>query len=113
MAFVFVPQHRHRPPSPLAEELSRRLAETIEAFRRERGEVSDHEIRQAIDLAKARTSKGTSSAARAILVAGILVVALLGVLLSQKSGGGNILALGSVLAVAIFLAALALALKSR
>ncbi len=70
--YVHVPQPP--PPSAQAQELSRRLGEVIESYRREHPSMSDAEIRQALGLSSAKL--GTNAAPAAVIVG--LLIALFG-----------------------------------
>ncbi len=83
---TFVPVVVNPPtPSPRANELGRRLTETIDRFRQEEPGVSPAEIRQALGLAT--RSAGTDSSAIAAVL-GVLFLALgLGVFFYFTQGG--------------------------
>jgi len=84
VAFVpYVPPPQ--PPSPQAQELGRRLTETIEGFRREHPDTSPAEIRQAVQLALAGRG-GSSRAAVRVLVGLVVAMAALGLLLLRRHG---------------------------
>ena len=80
MSFVpFVPPSA---PSPRTDELGGRLKETVDSFRRDHPELSDAEIRQAMELA-AKGTRAKHPAALVLLMAGF---ALLGVLVFRLVG---------------------------
>lgn len=54
-------------PSPRAQELSRRVSEVVERFRREHPDMSASEIRQALSMASMR-----NGSSRAVLIAVLL-----------------------------------------
>ena len=88
MSFVpFVPYvPPPQPPSPQAQELGRRLSETIEGFRREHPDTSAAEIRQAVQLALAGRG-GRNRAAVRVLLGVLAALGILGFLLMQRSSG--------------------------
>ena len=64
---TFVPVVTNPPaPSPRANELGRRLTETIDRFRQEDPDVSSAEIRQALSLATPRAGTDSTSIAAAL-----------------------------------------------
>jgi hypothetical protein len=73
-------------PSPRAEALGQRLAETIEQYRQQNPDLSGLEVRQATQLAVSR-SGGTSASAPA-LIALVAAVAAAGVALALAADGG-------------------------
>jgi hypothetical protein len=77
-----------QPPSPQAQELGRRLAETIEGFRLEHPDTSAAEIRQAIGLALAGRG-GPSPAAVRVLFGLVVALVALGFLLFRRLPGGE------------------------
>ena len=80
-------------PSPRAEALGQRLAETIEQFRQQNPDLTGLDVRQATQIAVTR-SGGASALPRALLavVAGVAVAAGLAVALATDrlhAGGGE------------------------
>jgi hypothetical protein len=72
-AFVFVPPPT---PSPRAQELARRLSETIDGFARENPGVRDVEVREALRLA----ARGRGREATAVVLGMVVALALAGAL---------------------------------
>lgn len=79
MLFVPVTPYVPPPPSPLAQELGRRIATTIEQFARENPGLKSIEIQQALRLAARR--EGASSKAVASVLALLVALLLLGAML--------------------------------
>jgi hypothetical protein len=77
-------------PSPRAEALGQRLAETIEQFRQQNPDLNGLEVRQATRIAVSRAG-GASAPPRALLalVAGVAVAGLVFALATGKRGGGG------------------------
>jgi hypothetical protein len=109
MSFVPVipPQEQ---ASPRAQELSRRIAETIESFRREHPDLKPREIRQASRLALRGAGTGKEQQINVILAL-LLVLLGLGALFVIKSGAGE--STVPILAIAAIILVLAVVLKIR
>ncbi len=99
-------------PSPRAEALSQRLAETIEQFRQQNPGLSGFEVRQATEIAVSRSGgSGTPPRALIALAAGVAVAGLALALASERGLAGFetwtivtlIVALAAVLAVVVAL----------
>jgi hypothetical protein len=111
---AFVPYVPPRPPSPRAEALGQRLAETIEQFRMQHPDLDRDDVVQATRLAVA-SAGGGPAVARGVaiaLVAGVAVAGLLAALAAGRDGGGD-LSRVLVVAVAIMAVAVVLVLKRR
>jgi hypothetical protein len=111
---LFVPYVPHERPSPRAEELGKRLAETIDAYCREHPDLSGEEIRQAAHLATA--SKAGQNPAVAVAVVAVFILA--GVLAALVAKGHlgfdeQFLLPGIVLLVVILVVGVLFFLKSR
>ena len=100
---AFVPFVPPPPPSPLAEELGQRLAETIEQYRQQHPDLDRADVLNATRLALAR-SGGETAAARAALVAAVVGALLVGVFAAVAANGGRCPAPAPMLAVAAALA---------
>jgi uncharacterized protein (DUF433 family) len=113
MFFVpHVPQH-HR-PSPQAEELGRRLGETIDAFAREHPGLSATDIRAAAQLAVQKRARQNPVIAVAIALAA--VAAGLVIAIAKDNPGGlseEFLLPGVILIVVVVCVGLLFYLKSR
>ena len=114
---TFVPVVTNPPaPSPRANELGRRLTETIDRFREEDPSVSPSEVRQALMLARPRDGSDRSSIAAA-LVAVFLVFGLVMFLYFTQAGaalGGPPLTLFALIGFGIVaLAIVSAKLKNR
>ena len=101
MSFVpFIPPPEQA--SPRAHELSRRITEAIESFRREQPDLKAEEIRQAARLALRGAGTGKE---QLVVILGVLVaLAGLGVFFYMKSGGAGgsmfpIVAIGATIVV--------------
>ena len=77
MSFVPVTTYVPPPPSPLAQELGRRIAATIDQFSNENPGLSSVEIQQALQLAARQ--RGTNQAV-ALILALVIGLVLAGVL---------------------------------
>jgi hypothetical protein len=102
-------------PSPRAEQLGQRLAETIEQFRQQNPDLSGLEVRQAAQLAASRAG-GTCGPPRAILalVAGLVAAAMALYLGRGKAiSGADELPLVMGVAGLIVVLAVVVALKRR
>jgi len=92
---MFVPMHRPDELSPRAEELARRIQETISAYRSAHPDLSGAELQQAMMRAVMNTPPGTgggTNAPRAVILAVVVgLVAALGLvmLLVQREQGGG------------------------
>ena len=73
-------------PSPRAEALGQRLAETIEQFRQQNPDLSGLEVRQATQIATSRA--GGASAAAPALIALVVAVAAAGLALALAADKG-------------------------
>jgi hypothetical protein len=105
---AFIPIVPSPPPSPRAEALGQRLAETIEQFRQQDPELSSQDVEQAARLALAR-SGGASAGSRRPLVAAAVAV-LVGLLVALGANGGRCPAQAPVVYVAVAIAVVALIL---
>ena len=88
MTFVpFVPYvPPQQPPSPQAQELGRRLSETIEGFRREHPDTGAAEIRQAVQIALGGRG-GTNRVAVRFVLGALAALGILGFLLLRRASG--------------------------
>ncbi len=108
-----IPPSGGRPPSPRVRELAERLSREIEAFRQERRNVTDSEVRAALRLASQWVGRGSRSIA--FLVALLAMVAALGVVIAlsiaqeQGTEAGASAALGIAPLVGILAVVLAVA----
>jgi hypothetical protein len=111
---AFIPYVPPQPPSPRAEELGQRLAETIEQYRQQHPDLDRTDVRQATRLALAR-SGGGPAVARGALVAVVAGALLLGLFAALAANGGRCPAQSPVLVIAVMAAALLvlLVLKRR
>jgi len=114
MTFVPIVVVPTPPPSPQAQELSRRLRETIDGFCRDHPETSPGEIRQAMSLAKS----GLGTKGQGFVVALVAGLALLGVLVFFLFGrqlplGGRWPILAIIAVGGVLLAVLAAFLRRR
>jgi len=96
---AFVPIVPPPPPSPRAEALGQRLAETIEQYRQQNPELSALELRQAMELALARAGGAHAATPRLIaVIVGLLAALGLALALGLASRGAvNSMALVGVL----------------
>ena len=78
MSIVPVTTYVPPPPSPLAQELGRRISELIDQFQRENPGLSAVDIRRALQLAATQRGSNRAMAVGLALLVGLL---LLGVLL--------------------------------
>jgi hypothetical protein len=102
---AFIPV-AHSTPSPRAEALGQRLAETIEQFRQQHPDLSGFEVRQATEIAISRA--GGASTAAPVLIALVATVAAAGVALALAANKG--LAGGENWTLMMLIAAIALVL---
>ncbi len=102
---AFIPYVPPRPPSPRAEELGQRLAETIEQYRQQHPDLDRTDVLQATRLALSR-SGGEPAATRGALIAAVVGVLLLGVFAVVAANGGRCPAQSPLLAIAVVAAAL-------
>lgn len=100
---AFIPYVPPQPPSPQAEELGRRLAETIEQFRLQHPDLSRADVAQATRLAAARAG-GEPAAARSALIAAVVGALLLGVFALMAANGGRCPAQAPVLMIVVAIA---------
>jgi len=102
-------------PSPRAEALGQRLAETIEQFRQRNPDLSGFEVRQATELAVARAGGGCAPRRKLAAVAAGLAVAGLAVALASERGLAGLEKWSIVMLVAALAVVLAVvvALKRR
>ena len=102
-------------PSPRAEALGQRLAETIEQFRQQNPDLSGLEVRQAMRLAASRAGGGNAAAPALIaLVAGVAVAGLAFALrTSPQHAGGDNWTLVMPIAVMVLALVAVVALKRR
>ena len=73
-------------PSPRAEALGQRLAETIERFRQQNPDLNGAEVRQAVQIAISRA--GGASTAAPVLVALVVAVAAAGLAVALAADRG-------------------------
>jgi LPXTG-motif cell wall-anchored protein len=102
-------------PSPRAEALGQRLAETVEQFRQQNPDLSGLEVRQAMQIAISRAGGGTAPAPALIaLVTGVAVAGLALALASdqRKTGGEGWMVMALIAGIALVLGVL-VALKRR
>ncbi len=95
-----IPIHVSHSVSPRAQQLGRKIAETIEAYRREHGAVDGMELRQALKVAQEQTAAKTPPAfflLLAVLLGGILAAAIV----SRSTGGDAPVVLMVLLSAAI------------
>lgn len=113
MFFVpHVPQHQR--PSPQAEELSRRLGETIDAFAREHPGLSANDIRVAAHLATQKRASQNPAVAVAVAVAVALAGLTMALVRKGPEGlGEEFLIPGVVVIVVVVAVGLLFYLKSR
>jgi hypothetical protein len=112
---LFVPYvpHAHR-PSERAEQLSRRLAEAIEEFRRAHSDLSSGDVQAALQLAAHRTGGGAKPLTAALLIAILVVIGVVAAALAAKPQADTTVlvpAIGVLVALLVF--GLMLFLKSR
>ncbi len=86
MSFIFVPQPT---PTRRARDLGGRLADVIGQYRRENPRLSGTDVRQALRIASDRES-GQFGPMAPILVAGAMVLLLLGLAFFYRASGGNV-----------------------
>lgn len=103
-----------QPPSPRAQELGRRLAETIESFRREHPDTSPAEMREAVRLALAGRG-GLSPAPAGVLLGTFALLGALGFLFMSRMHGGEDWPMVAMVIVFVLIigVALAVSLKNR
>jgi hypothetical protein len=115
LAFVpFVP-HVPQAPSPRAETLGQRLADTIHQFQQQNPGVSRLEVRQAMQLALARTAGDACPAPPRLvaLVVGVLVAGLvLALALGDTRASSSVFVALAVVGLAAVVAVLAM-LRNR
>ncbi len=114
MILAFVPVVPPPPrPSPEAQELGRRLADTIESFKREHPKLKGVDIQQAMRLAL--MGRGAVKTPMIALVIGLAVAAgVLGVLLSRPGPEGEtVVPVVIIVVVALVAAILAIRLRNR
>jgi len=101
-------------PSPQAQELGRRLGETIERFRREHPDTSPAEIREAVRMALAGRG-GLNTARVGVLLAVIALLGGLGFLFMSRLQGREAWPVVATVIVFVLIIGLALAvsLKNR
>jgi hypothetical protein len=90
---LFVPVVHHS-TSERAQQLSKRLAETVEQFRREHTDLTSEDIQQAMQLAQVKGPPAQQRLIAVAIVAAILFVGLAVALLTQPPGKTNDLPLG-------------------
>ena len=78
MSYVPVTPYIPPPPSPLAQELGRRITELIDQFSRENPGLSAVEIRQGLQLAAKQRCTGRAMALVLALLIGLLLFGVLG-----------------------------------
>jgi hypothetical protein len=110
MIIPVVPQ----PPSPRAQELGRRLRETIDTFRRDNPGITGPEIQQAMQLA----TQGLTQVGARLLVAlavGLVALGLVAFLFLGRQAplGGQTMILTSIVILGILLIALVFVMKNR
>lgn len=76
------------PPSPRAQELGRRLAEVVDAFRAEHPDLEGEEVRQALQLARGWGGAGARTMLP-IVAALLAVLVALGLLLFRSGADGG------------------------
>lgn len=115
MLFVpHVPMHSH--PSERAEQLSRRLADTVDSFRREHSDLSARDIQQAMHLALSRMpAKNVPPVIVLVVVAALALAGGLAFAVSnQKTGSESELFVAlPIVAAAVVLFGLFAFLKNR
>ncbi len=100
-------------PSPEAQELGRRLAETIEGYRREHPNLRNIDIRQAMRLALAGRGAAMSPAA-ALIIGLAAAVGVIAVLLSRPAPqGGAVFPVVLVVVLALVIAIVAIRFRNR
>jgi hypothetical protein len=102
------------PPSPRAQELGRRLRETIEGFLQEHPGTTGSEIRQALQLA-AREICGKGATAAVAVGAGLAILGALALVFMgrQVPGEPRVWILGTAVGLGVIAIAAAIALKRR
>jgi hypothetical protein len=111
---IFVPFVPPPPPSPRAQELGRRLRETVDEFKRDNPGLKGAEIRQAMHLGmQGQTEAGTRVAVGLALGLGLLV--LFGFLFMghQMPLGGQTVILTSLIVLGVLLVGIVFVLKNR
>ena len=102
-------------PSPRAEALGQRLAETIEQFRQQNPDLSGLEVRQATRIAVSRAGGASVAAPALIALVAVVAVAGLGLILAtdkQRAGGESWPLMMLVVGIAVALGVV-VALKRR
>jgi hypothetical protein len=103
-------------PSPRAEELGQRLAETIEGYRRQNPDLSGLDVRQALRLAAARAGDlGAPPRALIALIAGLAVAGLALALATEspRAAGAPLVTAIPVVAVIVGLLLVVVVLRRR
>jgi hypothetical protein len=96
--------------SPRAQELSRRITEAIESFRREQPDLKPEEIRQAARLAL--RGAGTGKEQLVVILGALLALLGVGAFFALKSGGAGE-STYPIIAIAAIILVLAVVLKIR
>lgn len=111
---AFIPYVPPRPPSPRAEELGQRLAETIEQFRQQHPDLDQTDVAQATRLAVSRAGVAPAAVpAPLIAVAVGLLLAGLFAMLAADGGGCPAQAPVMMIAIAVAVAVLLLVVLKR
>lgn len=111
---TFVPFVPPAPPSPRAQELGRRLRETIDLFMRDNPGTTGLEIRQAVQIAMQGVTRAGSRAAL-LLAVGLAVLFLVGFLGfgERIQPGGQMMLLTSMIIIGVLLIGLIFIAKNR
>ena len=111
---IFVPFVPSPPPSPRAQELGRRVRETVDDFKRDNPGLKEEEIRQAMHLAMQGTGEAGKRVAVALAV-GLALLVLLGFLVlgHQLPVIGQPIILVSLIVLGLLLAGIVFVLKNR
>jgi len=111
---IFVPFVPPQPPSPRAQELGRRLRETVGDFNRDNPGLKGAEIRQAMHIAMQGTAEAGTRVAVALAI-GLALLVLLGFLIMghKMPLSGQPVIIAALIVLGILLVGLVFVLKNR
>jgi len=115
MSLGFVPYVPVIPPSARALELGRRLADVIRDFNRQHSDVTEIEVRQALQIALGEAGGGGEKRRAIVAVAAALVAGVgLAIALAARSGpGGGSTAMPAVFGALVVFAIVVVLILSR
>lgn len=87
MSMVFVPHAPVVPPSARAQELGRRIGAVVQEFSRQHADITDLEVRQAMQIALGTAGRGSEVRRVIVAVAAALLAGVaLAISLAKRSG---------------------------